>query len=81
MDDPRLSRATMLTMREVKDMQRGGLNFGAHTVTHPLRPSIPLPEAREELAESKTMLECELHTPIHHVSYPNPGDGVRESIT
>jgi peptidoglycan/xylan/chitin deacetylase (PgdA/CDA1 family) len=67
---------TMLTWREVKDMQRGGMNFGAHTVTHPLLPSIPLSEAREEIAGSKATLESELHTPIHHFSYPNPGAGV-----
>jgi peptidoglycan/xylan/chitin deacetylase (PgdA/CDA1 family) len=66
----------MLTWEEVKEMQRGGMDFGAHTVTHPLLPSIPLAEAHQEIAESKHELETHLRTPIQHFSYPNPGDGV-----
>lgn len=69
-------RRTMLTWKEVKEMQRGGMDFGAHTVTHPLLPSIPLEEAQEEIAGSKGDLEAHLRAPVHHFSYPNPGDGV-----
>jgi peptidoglycan/xylan/chitin deacetylase (PgdA/CDA1 family) len=69
----------MLTWKEVREMYREGMEFGAHTVTHPLLPSIPLDEAREEIAGSKAELEARLHAPIRHFAYPNPGDGTHAS--
>jgi peptidoglycan/xylan/chitin deacetylase (PgdA/CDA1 family) len=66
----------MLTWKEVREMHRGGMEFGAHTVTHPLLPGIPIAEAEEEIAASKGDLEAHLHTAIRHFSYPNPGNGI-----
>lgn len=66
----------MLSWKEVREMQRGGMNFGAHTVSHPLLPSMPLEEARGEIAASKAALESQLKKDVYHFSYPNPGGGV-----
>ena len=36
------SATGMMTWAQVREMRKGGMLFGAHTVTHPLLPSIPL---------------------------------------
>ncbi len=72
-------RNGMMTWEQVREMRAGGMLFGAHTITHPLLPSIPLPEAREEIAGSKQALEAELGEAVLHFSYPNPGSGVHWS--
>ena len=74
--DPAFLKGRMLTWKEVKEMRRGGMHFGAHTVSHPLLPKMPLEEAREEVVASKAELEAHLKAPVYHFSYPNPGDGV-----
>ena len=77
--DLRLLRDGMMTWAQVREMRAGGMLFGAHTVTHPLLPSIPLAEAREEIVSSKQALEAELSESVLHFSYPNPGSGVHWS--
>jgi len=65
---------TMLNWHEVKEMHRMGMSFGAHTLSHPSLPHIPLEEAKREILESKQTLEAQLDQPITHFSYPNPGN-------
>jgi peptidoglycan/xylan/chitin deacetylase (PgdA/CDA1 family) len=77
--DLTLLRDGMMTWDQVREMRKGGMFFGAHTVTHPLLPSIPLAEAREEIVGSKQALEAELGEAVRHFSYPNPGAGVHWS--
>lgn len=77
--DLTLLRDGMMTWAHVREMRTGGMLFGAHTVTHPLLPSIPLAEAREEIVGSKQALEAELGEAVLHFSYPNPGKGVHWS--
>lgn len=74
--DPMFLKETMLTWEHVKEMHRGGMHFGAHTMSHPLLPTLPPEEARDEIVGSKLELEAHLEAAIHHFSYPNPGDGV-----
>jgi peptidoglycan/xylan/chitin deacetylase (PgdA/CDA1 family) len=69
-------RGKMLSWKQVEEMRRGGMHFGAHTVSHPLLPSVPLEEAREEIVKSRDELQARLKQPIYHFSYPNPGGGV-----
>lgn len=77
--DPTFLRDGMMTWAQVREMRAGGMLFGAHTVTHPLLPSIPLGEAREEIVGSKQALEAELGESALHFSYPNPASGVHWS--
>jgi peptidoglycan/xylan/chitin deacetylase (PgdA/CDA1 family) len=72
-------RTGMMTWAQVREMRQGGMLFGAHTVSHPLLPSIPLGEAREEIVGSRQALEAELGETARHFSYPNPGSGVHWS--
>jgi peptidoglycan/xylan/chitin deacetylase (PgdA/CDA1 family) len=74
--DPAALHTGMMTWDQVREMRAGGMLFGAHTVSHPLLPSIPLAEAREEIIGSRQALEAELGEAVRHFSYPNPGSGV-----
>jgi peptidoglycan/xylan/chitin deacetylase (PgdA/CDA1 family) len=64
----------MMNWDELREMKRGGMCIGSHTVSHPLLTEIPEEEAREEIALSKAKLEAELGSPVLHFSYPNPGE-------
>jgi peptidoglycan/xylan/chitin deacetylase (PgdA/CDA1 family) len=66
----------MLTWAQVREMQRGGMDFGAHTVSHPRLPLAPPTEAAQEIVGSRAALEERLGLAVRHFSYPNPGKGV-----
>ena len=67
-----------LTWDEVRLMRRHGIEFGAHTVTHPILAAISNEaEVRGELARSKARIEEELQESVWHFAYPN---GRREDI-
>ena len=57
---------------EVRAMTRGGIEFGAHTKTHPILSRLTSQnELKIEIEGSKARLEEELGTPVLHFSYPN----------
>ncbi|MGB9334356.1 MAG: polysaccharide deacetylase family protein [Candidatus Acidiferrales bacterium] len=60
----------MLNWSQVKEMQKAGISFGAHTMTHPVLSRLALPEAERELRESKHLLEDRLQTPVLDFAYP-----------
>lgn len=60
----------MLSWDEVKEMDEDNIDFGAHTINHPVLPSLTLKEARWEILESKNALENNLQKEIKHFSYP-----------
>jgi peptidoglycan/xylan/chitin deacetylase (PgdA/CDA1 family) len=62
-----------LTPDQIMHALSAGVEFGAHTVSHPNLPGIPGPEAAREIAQSKLDLERTIGLPIHHFSYPNSG--------
>jgi peptidoglycan/xylan/chitin deacetylase (PgdA/CDA1 family) len=68
-------RDRMLTWSEARKMRDGGMQIGAHTITHPRLPSVTSGEALEELAGCRDELRARLSTAIEHFAYPNPGDG------
>jgi hypothetical protein len=43
---------SMLTWGQIRRMKQNGINFGAHTVTHPVLSRLPLQQAREEVLDS-----------------------------
>jgi peptidoglycan/xylan/chitin deacetylase (PgdA/CDA1 family) len=47
------------------------LEIGAHTVTHPLLATIPIPDQRTEILRSKGYLEGLLGRPVSSFSYPH----------
>jgi peptidoglycan/xylan/chitin deacetylase (PgdA/CDA1 family) len=60
-----------LDWSEVKTMQSHGIGFGSHTVTHPILSLLSEDEAREEVLESKRLMEKILGTPVKSFAYPS----------
>jgi peptidoglycan/xylan/chitin deacetylase (PgdA/CDA1 family) len=72
----------MMSWDELREMKKGGMCIGSHTMSHPLLPAISPEEAATEIAGSKAKLEEELDGPVGHFSYPNPGESahVNEAV-
>ena len=63
-------RDRMLTWDQVRAMDRAGICFGAHTMTHPVVSSLTAAELDWELRESKRMIEDRLDRPVRHFAFP-----------
>jgi peptidoglycan/xylan/chitin deacetylase (PgdA/CDA1 family) len=61
----------MMGWTEVREMQSQGMEFGAHTVTHPNLPNTTAEEAEQEIRQSKEVIEDHLDARVLHFSYPN----------
>ena len=55
---------------QVREMAAAGVSFGAHSVTHRILTTIPVPEAREEAVGSRDVVLRELGH-VTAFSYPN----------
>ena len=65
-------RWAALSWNEVRTLAQNGVDFGAHTKTHPILSRITDPgRQREEIEGSKIRLEQELGRPVRHFCYPN----------
>ena len=61
-----------LTWDEVRTLSQDGVDFGAHTKTHPILSRIKDPALQqEEIEVSKIRVEQELGRPVRHFCYPN----------
>jgi peptidoglycan/xylan/chitin deacetylase (PgdA/CDA1 family) len=61
-----------LKWSEVRHLEALGVEFGAHTKTHPILSRLSdLEELREEISGSKQRLDEELNSPSIHFCYPN----------
>ncbi|HUE03347.1 MAG TPA: polysaccharide deacetylase family protein [Bryobacteraceae bacterium] len=61
-----------LSWDEVRLLAASGVEFGAHTRTHPILSALTdAEELREEIAGSKARIEAELDRPVLHFCYPN----------
>jgi len=61
-----------LSWDEVRSLALSGVEFGAHTKTHPILSALTDPEElRNEIAGSKARIESELDRPALHFCYPN----------
>jgi peptidoglycan/xylan/chitin deacetylase (PgdA/CDA1 family) len=59
-----------LSWDQVREMRRRGIEFGSHTMTHPMLSRIPVAEARREIAEAKRRMEDVLGDPVSLFCYP-----------
>ena len=59
-----------LSWEQVKEMHAHGIEFGSHTLTHPMLAGIPLDDVRRELEDSKRRIEDELGVPASLFCYP-----------
>ena len=60
----------MLNWEQVRHMQKNGVSFGGHTMTHPPVSRLATDELKYELAESKEIAEKELGAPILDFAFP-----------
>ena len=63
--------ALMLTWEEVGLMAKAGIDFGAHTVTHPILSRMEPDDARREICQSRWTIEERLQKPTCLFAYPN----------
>jgi peptidoglycan/xylan/chitin deacetylase (PgdA/CDA1 family) len=66
-------RYDFLTWSEVREMAAAGIEFGSHTVTHPILTTLTDAQLRDELTESKRTIESELGRECYSFAYPNGG--------
>ena len=66
-----------MTWDMIREMSAGGMDFGAHTVTHPILANLTAEEQGMEVCESRLRIEKQLDRPITSLSYPV---GKRESF-
>ena len=65
-----LRRRRLLNIEQIREMQRFGVRFGSHTLTHPSLPALNATELRREVAESKLRLEDLLGREVTAFAYP-----------
>jgi len=59
-----------MTWEQLKELEANGITIESHTLTHPKLEELPDDEIRNELLNSKTMLEEQLGHPIEFLAYP-----------
>lgn len=63
-----------LSWDRIREMDESGLiEFGSHTVTHPILTRISPAEAQYEVEESRKRIEMEIKKPVMSLAYPNGG--------
>ncbi len=75
-----IAPATLLSTAQVQDMMKQGIEFGAHSVTHPRLSTLNAAKALSELSDSKKQLEDTFSLPFDHFCYPY-GDHSEETVT
>ncbi|MCB1018453.1 MAG: polysaccharide deacetylase family protein [Acidobacteria bacterium] len=60
----------ILCWSRVQELHRLGIQFGAHTMTHPPLTAIPLDRARAEILESKKRIEDRIGEAVTTFAYP-----------
>ncbi|MEJ2009804.1 MAG: polysaccharide deacetylase family protein, partial [Acidobacteriota bacterium] len=60
----------LLSLAQIRDLQRQGVHFGSHTLTHPCLTSLSDREIEREVRDSKRKLEDLLGTEVPCFSYP-----------
>jgi peptidoglycan/xylan/chitin deacetylase (PgdA/CDA1 family) len=60
-----------LTWDQVREMSAGGMEFGSHTVSHPILANLSSDALAAELVQSKLHIEKQIGEPTEVLSYPN----------
>jgi peptidoglycan/xylan/chitin deacetylase (PgdA/CDA1 family) len=67
-------RSRPLTWQQVREMRSGGIEFGSHTVSHPILSRLSDDELRVELSASKNEIERQLGRRVDLLAYPVGGE-------
>lgn len=61
----------MLNWDQIREMRQHGIEFGGHTINHPILSRVSLEQAQLEIEGSKNHIEKELGQPVSSFAYPN----------
>lgn len=70
LEDIGAGASPMLTWRQLRDVGHAGVEIGAHSMTHPALDCIPLQQAREEIAQSRRLIEEAIAHEVRSFAYP-----------
>jgi peptidoglycan/xylan/chitin deacetylase (PgdA/CDA1 family) len=70
----------MLNWEQVRAMHKGGMCFGAHTMSHPAVSQLDPSDFEDELLRSKQLLEERLAVPVLDFAYPFGKPADRSSV-
>ena len=62
-----------LTWEQVKEMAENGIEFGSHTVNHPILANLDEEDLKHELTQSKTTIEHKIGQEVNVLAYPVGG--------
>jgi peptidoglycan/xylan/chitin deacetylase (PgdA/CDA1 family) len=62
-----------MNWHQVREMSAAGMEFGSHTVTHPVLTKLCDVDLQKELVDSKSRIEAELGVPVTALAYPVGG--------
>lgn len=68
-------RYAFLDWEQVREMAAAGVEFGSHTVSHPILSTLDDATLACELVESRRQIEAQLGRPCDTFAYPNGGRG------
>jgi peptidoglycan/xylan/chitin deacetylase (PgdA/CDA1 family) len=64
-------KGLMMSWDQAREMSANGIEFGGHTIHHPILTRIPLERARAEIGGSLERISAELGKPVTGFAYPN----------
>ena len=67
---PSMTGRSMLSWKEIQEMQQAGIEFGAHTLTHPDLTHLSSDQVKVEVGEAKAIIEDTLGAPVTSFAYP-----------
>lgn len=65
----------MLTWTQIREMEAAGIDFGAHSVSHPILTRMPLEDAMREILDSRRVIQAHVIGPVDLFAYPNGSRG------
>lgn len=68
-----LGKKLILSWDEIYEMAKNNIDFGAHTITHPLLSRLNPKEVKDEVTQSKKQIERSLGKPVSTFAYPYGG--------
>jgi peptidoglycan/xylan/chitin deacetylase (PgdA/CDA1 family) len=72
-----LRSSELLDWSKIAELQRAGIRFGAHTLTHPRLTSIEFEDACREISDSKKRIEDRTGEPVAAFAYPYGAESQR----
>lgn len=70
-----LGEKLILSWSEIQEMSSNAIDFGAHTITHPILTRISLEQAKYEILQSRAEIQNRLNKPVHTFAYPRGHSG------